>query len=138
HEVGVGLHGRRVREAGDPSGSVCVIAIGKMLEVATKAADQLAERGADVTVWDARCCAPLDPEMLADAARHRRVITVEDGVRDGGIGMTAAAEIATIDTSVPVEVLGLPTTFLPHDPKPGNIHARYGLDAESLAERALG
>ncbi len=36
-------------------------------------------RGIDVTVWDARCCAPLDPAMLADAARHRAVVTVEDG-----------------------------------------------------------
>ena len=32
--------------------------------------------GVAVTVWDVRCCAPLDDDMLADAARHRAVVTV--------------------------------------------------------------
>ena len=63
HEVGSGLLARKSR-----SGStVCVIAIGKMLEAAQKAADVLAEDGVEVTVWDARCCAPLDSEMIATA-----------------------------------------------------------------------
>ncbi len=132
HEVGVGLHGRKVVEASDLSSSVCVIAIGKMLETAEKAAAVLAESNTDVTVWDARCCAPLDPEMIADAARHRHVVTIEDGIRDGGIGMAVATEVCEIDGQVPVTPLGLPTKFLPHDPKAANIHARYGLDVDGL------
>jgi 1-deoxy-D-xylulose-5-phosphate synthase len=135
HEVGIGLHGRRVVTSSTPADSVCVIAVGKMLETAEKAAAQLAEQGiADVTVWDARCCAPLDPEMIADAAGHRAVVTIEDGIRDGGIGMAIATEVCEIDGSVPVIPLGLPTKFLPHDPKSNNIHARYGLDVGGLAE----
>ena len=51
--------------------TACIIAIGKMLETAEKAADALAADGIDVTVWDARSVAPLDPEMIADAAAHR-------------------------------------------------------------------
>jgi 1-deoxy-D-xylulose-5-phosphate synthase len=112
--------------------SVCVIAIGKMLETAEKAAARLAGDGIDVTVWDARSCAPLDPEMIADAAAHRHVVTIEDGIRDGGIGMAVATEVCEIDGSVPVTPLGLPTKFLPHDPKSSNIHARYGLDVDGL------
>ncbi len=138
HDVGIGIRARRARLSATPSSSPCIVAIGKMLETAEKAADLLAERGIDATVWDARCCAPLDTDMLDDAARHGRVVTIEDGVRDGGIGMTAAAQIAEIDAAVPVQVLGLPTRFLPHDPKPGNIHARYGLDAASLAAAVAG
>ena len=132
HEVGVGLHGRRVVAASDPGSAVCVIAIGKMLETAETAAAQLADAGVEVTVWDARCCAPLDSEMIADAAAHRHVITIEDGIRDGGIGMAVATEVCEIDGSVPVTPLGLPTKFLPHDPKSSNIHARYGLDVNGL------
>jgi 1-deoxy-D-xylulose-5-phosphate synthase len=132
HEVGVDLHGRRVVAASDAGASVCVIAIGKMLETAEKAAARLADAGVEVTVWDARCCAPLDPEMIADAAAHRHVITIEDGIRDGGIGMAVATEVCEIDGSVPVTPLGLPTKFLPHDPKSSNIHARYGLDVDGL------
>ncbi|MFT4657348.1 MAG: 1-deoxy-D-xylulose-5-phosphate synthase [Candidatus Aldehydirespiratoraceae bacterium] len=134
-EIGAGLHGRKVVASSTPADSVCVIAIGKMLETAEKAAAQLAERGiADVTVWDARCCAPLDPEMIADAAAHRAVVTIEDGIRDGGIGMAIATQVREIDGSVAVAPLGLPTKFLPHDPKANNIHARYGLDVDGLAE----
>jgi 1-deoxy-D-xylulose-5-phosphate synthase len=132
HEVGVGLHGRKVLSASDPASSVCVIAIGKMLETAEKAAAALGEHGTEVTVWDARSCAPVDPDMIADAATHRRVVTIEDGIRDGGIGMAIATEIGALDGSIPVTPLGLPTKFLPHDPKSSNIHARCGLDADGL------
>ena len=128
HEVGSGLSARKSR-----SGSaVCIIAIGKMLESAEKAADVLAEEGVEVTVWDARCCAPLDSEMIADAVLHDDVITIEDGIRDGGIGLSIADEVCALDSSTRVRVIGLPTKFLPHDPKSANIHARYGLDADSI------
>ena len=83
-------------------------------------------------MWDPRCVAPLDPVMLADAASHPHVITIEDGVRDGGIGMTIADRVCAIDHSTRVDVLGLPTKFMPHDPKSGNILGRYGLDAAGL------
>ncbi len=130
HEVGSGLSARKAVE-GD--GGVCIVAVGKMLEAAEKAAATLAnDHGVEVTVWDARCCAPLDPVMIADAATHRLVVTIEDGVRDGGIGMSIADAVCAIDQSTHTEVLGLPTKFIPHDPNSQAILARFGLDAESL------
>ena len=132
HEVGSGLSARLVRRS--ESASTCVIAIGRMLETAERAADTLAERGIEVTVWDARSCAPLDPAMIADAARHARVFTIEDGVRAGGIGMSVADEVCAVESATDVHVLGLPTKFLPHDPKSANIHARFGLDAGHLVD----
>jgi 1-deoxy-D-xylulose-5-phosphate synthase len=128
-EVGVGLRARRSR---DGDGNLCVLAVGRMLEFAEKAADALAAEGIPVTVWDVRSCAPLDAEMIADAARHSAVVTVEDGIRDGGIGMTIAHEIGEIAPAVPVVPLGVPTRFVPHgDPK--RILARFGLDAAGIA-----
>ena len=103
-----------------------------MLEAAEKAADQLGADGVEVTVWDVRCWRRSTPTMLADAASHPHVITIEDGVRDGGIGMTIADRVCAIDHSTRVDVLGLPTKFMPHDPKSGNILGRYGLDAAGL------
>jgi 1-deoxy-D-xylulose-5-phosphate synthase len=134
HEVGRGLAARPVvRGEG-----TCIIAVGRMLETAEDAAAALVAEGRSVTVWDARCCAPLDDEMIADAAGHERVITIEDGVRNGGIGMTVADRICALDPSTPVDVLGLPTKFMPHDPKPSHIHARFDLDAQTLAELVRG
>ena len=114
------------------SGS-CIVAIGKMLETAEKAAD-----GIDVTVWDARCCAPLDPAMIADVAAHDRLVTIEDGIRDGGIGMSLADAVCAMASDTEVHVLGLPTKFIPHDPKSNSILARFGLDVDGVVAAARG
>ncbi len=127
-DVGSGLSARKARSGG----TTCIVAIGKMLETAEKAADLLAADGIDVTVWDARCCAPLDVEMIADASTHERLITIEDGIRDGGIGMAIGDAVCSLRTDTDVTILGLPTKFIPHDPKSGAILARFGLDADSL------
>jgi len=129
HEVGSGL---AARKAVTGSGTICIVAVGKMLETAESAAARLAVEGVEITVWDARCCAPLDPDMIADAAAHERVITIEDGIRDGGIGMSVADAVCSIDQSTHVSVLGLPTKFIPHDPKSDAILSRFGLDVDSL------
>ena len=51
----------------------------------------LAAEGIEATVWDPRVVKPLDPDLLADAAAlDRLVVTVEDGLREGGIGATIA------------------------------------------------
>jgi 1-deoxy-D-xylulose-5-phosphate synthase len=128
HEVGVGLQARRLQR-GD--GSVCILAIGKLVTFARQAVDHLAERGVDATLWDVRSCAPLDQTMIADAAEHRLVVTCEDGIRDGGIGMTIADQVHEIANHVVVEVLGLPTRFIPQG-KPDRILAQLGLDADGI------
>ncbi|MDQ3177451.1 MAG: 1-deoxy-D-xylulose-5-phosphate synthase [Actinomycetota bacterium] len=125
HDVGVGLRARQI-VAGN--GSVCVLAIGKMVESAERAAATLGRR---VTLWDVRSCAPLDEEMIADAARHGGVVTIEDGLAEGGIGASAAARIRELDPTIPVTVLGTPLRFIPHG-APGDIHAALGLDADGL------
>ncbi len=133
HEVGAGLLARRATAcAGDVADAVCVLAIGKMVPEAQKAAAKLAEHGVDATVWDVRSCAPLDDAMISDAARHRAVVTCEDGVRDGGIGMTIADRIGALAPEVPVTVLGIPSKFIPQG-NADRILAQFGLDAAGIA-----
>jgi 1-deoxy-D-xylulose-5-phosphate synthase len=132
HEVGAGLLGRSTRK-GD--GSLCILAIGKMLADAQKAADMLADEGIDATVWDVRSCAPLDPSMIADAAQHRGVITIEDGIRDGGIGMTIADQVHELSCAVPVHPMGIPAKFIPQS-SADRILAQLGLDADGIVAAA--
>jgi len=73
---------------------------------------------------------PLDQEMLANARRHELVVTVEDGVREGGAGMSIGDQVSTATTRV--EVLGVPVKFMPHG-KPDRILANLGLDADGIA-----
>jgi 1-deoxy-D-xylulose-5-phosphate synthase len=131
-EVGQGLHARRIRQ-GDGE-HVCVLAVGKMLGPALKAADILSASGILATVWDVRVVRPLDAVMLDDAARHRLVVTIEDGIAQGGAGSAMAAEIMTRqgDTATTrVEVLGVPVQFIPQG-RPDQILARLGLDADGI------
>jgi 1-deoxy-D-xylulose-5-phosphate synthase len=128
-DVGFSTHARKVRAG---NGSVCVLAVGKMVASAHRAADKLAEQGIEATVWDVRCCSPLDPEMIADAAQHHTVLTFEDGIRDGGIGMSAADQIRAINAEVPVQVFGLPDRFIPQG-NADRILATLGLDADGIA-----
>jgi len=136
-EVGTGLSARRVVGSIEPDApaDVCILAVGKLVEAAEEAAATLAAEGVGVTVWDVRVVKPLDPAMLADAARHRLVVTAEDGVRVGGAGSFMADALAATAPgrpTPPVVVLGIPAEFIPQA-KPTAILARLGLDAPGIA-----
>ena len=130
-EVGHGLKGRRIRQGTD----VCIIGVGKMASAATEAAELLSADGISATVWDPRAAKPLDPDMLADAEGHDLVISVEDGLADGGIGTDISLALAARaggDRGPHVRVLGVPTAYIPHD-NPDRILAELGLDGPGVA-----
>jgi len=134
-EVGSGLAARQVRSAGTAGRRVALLGVGKMLAAARDAADRLDAAGIDASVWDVRVVTPLDPAMIADAATHDLVVTIEDGFRDGGAGTAIAAAVTATATpgqpAPPVVVLGVPTTFLAHG-RADDILASLGLDAEGV------
>lgn len=130
--VGTGRGARRTR-SGD--GSTCILAVGKMLAAAEAAADELLSDGIDCTVWDVRVVSDPDPAMLADAVRHRLVVTAEDGVRYGGAGMFLADVMRTAvpcGAAPPVVSVGTPRTYIAQG-KPDRILAQLGLDGSGLA-----
>jgi 1-deoxy-D-xylulose-5-phosphate synthase len=134
--VGSGLSARRVLNGGDHA-RVCLIAVGRLLEAAEGAASLLrAEHGVEVTVWDPRVVVPLDADMIADAARHDVVITIEDGMAEGGIGSAIAIAISSHRvghnaSAGPVVVLGTPRRYLAHG-KPTQILSELGLDVTGI------
>ncbi|MGH9106302.1 MAG: 1-deoxy-D-xylulose-5-phosphate synthase [Acidimicrobiales bacterium] len=131
-QVGSGLSARLVRR-GD--GSVCILAVGKLLEAAEEAANLLSGEGVDATLWDVRVVRPLDPAMVADAGGHDFVVTVEDGIRNGGAGHFITDAIADLNASrqsPPVLNLGIPTAYIPHA-KADRILSQLGLDGPGIA-----
>ena len=86
-----------------------------MVEAAEEAAGKLAADGVDATVWDVRVVSPPDPAMLADAAAHGLVVTVEDGIRVGGAGtfLVDAMGAPWGPPPPPRRVLGVPVTYPP-------------------------
>ena len=133
--VGRGLDALRLRASSDPSRSVAVLAVGKMVGAAEKAVAGLTDAGIDATIWDVRSCLPLDARMIADAVAHRAVLTVEDGLHDGGIGSMIADAVHSSAPDVRVDSLGVPTRFIPHD-KPDAILAGFGLNADGIVSAA--
>jgi 1-deoxy-D-xylulose-5-phosphate synthase len=135
NDIGSGLQARKLVDGATKR--VCILAIGKLVGAALEAAETLKASNIDVTVWDVRSCAPLDPAMIADAMQHDVVITAEDGIRDGGIGMTIQSMINDLSRTSAghkrpiVQVLGVPTTFVP-TAKPNVILHQMGLDAQGI------
>ena len=140
-EVGEGLRSRCTRR-GD--GSVCLVGVGKMLEACEEASDLLAADGMQAEVWDPRAVRPLCEEMLTAAARCELVVTVEDGLREGGAGASIRDALDRVHSDdvkhseltlrpPRVEVLGVPVDYLPHG-RPDDILASLGLDATGITE----
>jgi 1-deoxy-D-xylulose-5-phosphate synthase len=134
-EVGCGLAGRRV--SADEDARVCLVGVGKMLADVEQAAIQLRAQGIGCTVWDPRVVQPFDPALVADAARHEVVVTIEDGMAEGGVGNRLAALVgdAAVDAGAAhppwVVNLGTPREFLAHG-LPEQILADLGLDADGI------
>ncbi|MFN8019469.1 MAG: 1-deoxy-D-xylulose-5-phosphate synthase [Acidimicrobiales bacterium] len=133
NEIGHGLSARRARTGTD----VCLIGVGKMFGACLEAADLLATEGITATVWDPRVVKPLDEAMLDDAAAFDHVVTVEDGLREGGIGAAIAQQLtdrtAGTGRTPRVDVLGVPVAYIPQG-KPDAILASLGLDPAGIAD----
>ena len=135
NEVGAGFTARQLISRDGSSKRVCVLAIGKLVGNALKAVESL-DTDIAVDVWDVRSCQPLDPDMIRAAAGADAVITLEDGIVEGGVGAAIAQAIeAALPAGAPVPRvtnLGVPTRFISHA-KPDAILASLGLDAAGIA-----
>ena len=132
--TGSGRNARKIQEGED----VCFLAVGKMVAAAEEAAALLLARGVHATIYDVRVLPP-DPRMVADARRHPLVVTIEDGIAEGGAGALLAGAIANEDVgkaAPPVVVLGTPNAYLAQG-KPADILANLGLDGPGISATVL-
>lgn len=129
-EVG---RGRCVREGKD----VAIISIGHIGNEALRAAEMLEAEGISAAVYDMRYLKPIDTGLLDAVAslQFRRVITLEDGVRIGGLGSAVLEYFASKGYVVPVTVLGLPDSFVTHGSVPQLRHD-CNIDAEAIVSAA--
>jgi 1-deoxy-D-xylulose-5-phosphate synthase len=113
---------------------VLLVAVGSMVPICLAAAERAADHGIDVTVVDPRWVQPVPDELVALAAGHRLVVTVEDCGRAGGVGAALTRELQDRDLDVPVRTLGLPQEFLEHGSR-GQVLADVGLTEQDVARR---
>ena len=108
-----------------------IMAVGPMVEVALEAAGLL-EPEYSISVVNVRSLKPLDRSLLRIARGKKAVLTLEDHVLSGGFG-SSILELLREETSVKVECLGYPDTFIPQG-SIGRLHAEYGLSAENVVQ----
>jgi 1-deoxy-D-xylulose-5-phosphate synthase len=111
---------------------VLIVTVGPMAKLGLQVAERLAAQGIGATVVDPRWVIPV-PESIVDFAReHRIVITIEDGVRVGGIGTRIRQVLREAGVDTAVDELGLPDAFLDHATR-DEILADAGLTAQHIA-----
>lgn len=116
---------------------VLLVTVGAFAHLGVEVAQRMAGQGYGVTVVDPRWVRPVPMELAALAREHRLVVTVEDGVRDGGVGDAVARLLRESDVPVPVRDLGVPAGWHPHGSR-GEILADLGLTAQDVAREVTG
>ena len=128
-EVEVGT-GRKLCDGTD----VAVLSIGPVGNEVTKA---IARCERSVAHYDMRFLKPLDEAILQEVgSRFQKIVTIEDGVRNGGLG-TAVTEWMNDHGYHPQIVrMGLPDSFVEHGTVK-ELHHIVGLDAEAILKELL-
>ena len=126
-EVPIGK-GRRLRN-GD---NVAVLSIGAIGTEAIKALDNLKKKGVSAAHYDMRYVKPLDDVMLHEVfAKFKSVITLEDGVIQGGFGSAVTEWMMDQGYSSKVTRMGIPDRWIEHGTQ-AELYAECGYSAESI------
>jgi 1-deoxy-D-xylulose-5-phosphate synthase len=125
--------GRKLRDGSD----LAVITIGPIGVTAAEAIDECChDMATDRTIahYDLRFLKPLDEDMLTEIGqRFKTIITVEDGVRNGGMGTAVMEWMNDHGYSPVVRRLGLPDRFVEHGTVE-QLQAIVGIDKESIKQ----
>jgi 1-deoxy-D-xylulose-5-phosphate synthase len=108
-----------------------IVSIGAIGQNALKAS----EKFKNVSVYDMRFLSPLDETLLHEIFKtHERVITLEDGVIEGGLGSAVMEFAVKNNYHIPIERMGIPKRFV----EQGTIEElqkECGFDVDSIVEK---
>lgn len=128
-EVKVGT-GRKLRDGDD----IAVLSVGPVGNNVVKAVEMMENDGDGISVahYDMRFVKPLDENLLKEvAAKFKHVITVEDGVREGGFGSAVIEWMEDNGQHLDIVRLGLPDHFVEHGTV-AQLQSIVGIDAEGI------
>jgi 1-deoxy-D-xylulose-5-phosphate synthase len=115
-----------------PSKDVLLLCVGSMASVGLEVSTLLAAQGIGATVIDPRWVVPVAQSVIDLAAKHRLVVTIEDGIKVGGIGTRVRQDMRAAQVDTALNEVGLPDEFLEHASR-AEIMERVGLTAQSIA-----
>lgn len=123
-----------VRTHGD---DVALLAVGRMVGVAEKAAEILETAGVSASVVNMRWVKPIDDETIERCARtHRLVVTLEENTSCGGFGSAVLEVLADLEIGVPVLRRAIPDCFVQHGAM-STLLEEVGLTAQDVAQSVI-
>jgi 1-deoxy-D-xylulose-5-phosphate synthase len=114
---------------------LAIISLGCMAGTALESAVLLSKKRIDAMVVNARFVNPLDRDLMAEiAANIKRIVTIEDGVLEGGFG-SAVLEFIEQEgcRNVRVRRFGLPGIFIEHGSRT-ELFSKYNLTAAAVCD----
>jgi len=115
---------------------VLILTVGAMAETGIQVAKMLSDQGIGSTVVDPRWVIPVPKSIVKMAADHRLVVTIEDGIRVGGIGTRVRQDLRAAQIDTALSEIGLPDEFLEHASR-NEILERVGLTAQSISREIV-
>ncbi|WP_058485271.1 1-deoxy-D-xylulose-5-phosphate synthase [Defluviitalea phaphyphila] len=113
-----------------------IIAVGKMVEIAKKAVEELKNKNIEISLINARFIKPIDEEMIINIAKKYKVLfTIEDNIINGGYGSNVLQILSKNKIkNINVNILGFPDKFINHG-TPDEIYKEYGLDKNGIMQK---
>ena len=125
--------GRKICDGED----VAILTFGHVGNFAVEACKILNEKGIHPAHYDLRFAKPLDEEMLHEVfSKFKKVITVEDGCIQGGVGSAVLEFMADHNYSAQVKRLGIPDEYIEHGEQ-SELWAECGYDTNAIVEAVL-
>lgn len=118
-------------DSGEEEPDVLLVAVGSMVPLALEVAARLKHQGISSTVVDPRWVLPVPRSVIDFADRHRLVVTLEDGVRAGGVGSRIRQEMRAAGVDTGLNEVGLPDEFLEHGTR-DEVLASVGITAQQV------
>ena len=116
---------------------IALFAFGSMVKTAKEARDELKKIGYNCSLINARFAKPFDEEKIKELAEeHKLIVTLEEGVRLGGLGERVKNFVAEKNLDVKVEIIAIPDEYVEH----GNVDIlkkEVGVDTESVVKRIV-
>ncbi len=111
---------------------VLLVAVGPLAGTALEISALLAEKGIGATVIDPRWVVPVPQSVIELSREHRLVVSMEDGIKVGGIGTRIRQDLRDAGVDTAVTELGLPDEFIDHATR-SQIMLDFGLTAPQIA-----
>ncbi len=122
--------GQKIKDGED----VAILTIGHIGNYAVKACEMLEKEEINAAHYDLRFVKPLDEELLHEVfQKFDKVITVEDGCVQGGMGSAVLEFMADNGYSAKLKRLGIPDRVVEHGDQL-ELHHECGFDPEGIAE----